>query len=148
MDVRMGIKTLLVSILLSVVLLAGITSCSRSKVINGIEVTELLLVVANEQNTDYCKMLRKAVEGDIPSIRQLTLLEISDGASYDHGAVIVDLIEQVGEDIFVQALDSISLKQKEQIKSYIKAGLEYGSHIEWNSQMFEDVFPKTYAFLN
>ena len=75
-------------------------------------------------------------------------MDISDGASYDHGAVIVDLIEQVGEDIFVQALDSISLKQKEQIKSYIEAGLEYGSHTEWNSQMFEDVFPKTYAFLN
>ena len=148
MDGRMGIKALLVSILLSIILLAGITNCSRSKVINGIHVSELLLVVANEQNTDYCKMLRKAIEGDFPSIRQLTLLDISDGASYDHGAVIVDLIEQVGEDIFVQALDSISLKQKEQIKSYIEAGLEYGSHTEWNSQMFEDAFPKTYAFLN
>lgn len=147
MDGRMGIKTSLVSILLSVLFLAGITNCSRSKVINGIHVSELLLVVANEQNTDYCKMLRKAIEGDIPSIRQLTLLDISDGASYDHGAVIVDLIELVGEDIFVQALESISTKQKEQIKSFIKAGLEYGRHTEWNSQMFENVFPKTYAFL-
>ena len=141
-------RSLLCDSLVFVLLLAGITGCNRSKVIKGIQVSELLLVVANEQNADYCKLLRKAVEGDIPSIRQLTLLDISDGAAYDHGAVIVDLIEQVGEETFIQSLDSISTAQIEQIKSYIEAGLEYGNHPEWDSRMFEDVFPKTYALLN
>lgn len=131
-----------------IILLCVFLSCSRHKEIDGISVSEMLLIVSKEQSIDYCSILHDAVNGDSLSIRRLASLDFYDSIAYDHGAVLVDLIMLIGEDAFVQSLNSIGTEQKEQVKSYIIAGLEYGSHTEWNYQMFQEVFPKLYAFVN
>ena len=69
-----------------------------SKVVNGIEISEVLLVHTKDRGIDYCEILSTATKGDEESIRELLLLEIYDAAGYDHGTVIVDLIKIVGED--------------------------------------------------
>ena len=73
-------------------------SCIRHEVVNGIVVSELLNSAAEKQNVNYSKLLKKAIEGDENSIKQLVLLNFYDASGYDHGAVIVDLIEIIGED--------------------------------------------------
>ena len=99
-------------------------ACSRQKEISGIEVSELLLVVLEEKNIDYCELLSEAIKGNESSIREISLLKINDGAAYDHGAVLVDLIELIGEDKFVQSIKSTSDIEKKWIKGYIEAGIE------------------------
>jgi hypothetical protein len=121
-------------------------NCSRQKVINGIVVSELLLIVSKERHINYCQLLNEATKGNVTSIKQLALLEIYDGVGYDHGGVIVDLIELIGEDKFIQSLAAITNEQKRNVKSYIEAGLEYGNNLQ--SKTFKKAFPKTYDFLN
>lgn len=140
-------KNICKKILLYVILLMCFTSCGN-KVINGIEVSELLLIVSEEQNIDYCRLLNEAVKGDDASIKQLALLEIYDGAGYDHGAVVVDLIALIGEDKFIHSIKTISIEQKKCIKGYIEVGLEYGNNTNLQAQTFKEVFPKIYDFLN
>lgn len=132
--------------LLSIVLFMCF-ACSGHKEINGIEVSELLLTISKEQNIDYCKLLNKALKGDESSIRQFVLLKFYDSAGYDHGAVLVELIEVIGEDIFIHSLTTITNDQKKWIKSYIEVGLEYGNNTNIKHRTIKETFPKIYQFL-
>ena len=76
------------------------------------------------------------------------MLDFSDGAAYDHGAVLVDLIEKIGEEKFVQSIKTINDSEKKWIKGYLEAGIEYGSNVNIKGQTLKDVFPKIYDFLN
>jgi hypothetical protein len=123
----------------------------RPKYVNGIYVSELAIIHSREQlKMNYCKLLKKATTKDANSIKQLTLLDFSSGAAsgYAHGAVIVDLIELIGEDKFIQSLSTISKEQKQVIKGYIEAGLEYGNNPNLQTQTLKEAFPKIYDFLN
>jgi hypothetical protein len=141
-------KVFVTKFLLFAVLSVCFTNCNRSKSVNGIVVSELLIIVSNGQGINYCKLLEKAINGDIGSIKQLSLLEFYDGIGYDHGSVIVDLIEIIGEDKFIQSLSTINKKQKQVIEGYIEAGLEYGNNPNIKSQTIKEAFPKIYTFLN
>ena len=122
--------------------------CCKSKVISGIYVSESLLIVSEEQGIDYCKLLSKAVNGDDVSIMQLSILKIYESPGYDHGAVIVDLIERIGEDKFIHSLKIVSAEQKNLVKWCIEAGIEYGNNPSLHGKAFKEVFPKVYIFLN
>lgn len=140
---KVFVKKLLLSIMLPVCLI----SCGN-KVINGIEVPELLLIASKKQNINYCKLLNESTKGNTASIRKLALLEISDGAGYEHGAVIVDLIEIIGEDKFIESLATMSKEQKQVVKGFIEAGLEYGNNPNLQTKTFKEAFSKIYDFLN
>lgn len=121
----------------------------KPRYINGIYVSELVIIHSREkQKINYCKLLKKATNGDIGSIKQLSLLEFYDGVGYDHGSVIVDLIEIIGENKFIQSLETINKKQKQIIEGYIEAGLEYGNNQNIQAQTVKEAFPKIYTFLN
>lgn len=122
-------------------------SCSRHEVVNGIVVSELLNSATEKQNVNYSKLLKRATEGDEKSIKQLTLLSFSDASGYDHGAVIVDLIEIIGEDKFIESLSLINYEQKQNIKAYIEVGLEYGNNEKIKAKTIEMAYPKIFTFL-
>lgn len=135
-------------ILISSIIVFLCCACWGHKEINGIEVSELLLVVSEEQNIDYCKLLNEATKGNESSIKEIALLDFSDGAAYDHGAVLVDLIEKIGEEKFVQSIKTINDREKKWIKGFLEVGIEYGGNVNMPGQTLKDVFPKIYDFLN
>jgi len=116
-------------------------------VVNGIYVSGLLLAVSGDKYINYCKLLRKATENDSASIRALTLLKFGDGTAYDHGGVVVDLIEIVGEDKFIQSLATINNMEKNKVSSYLMVGLAYGK-TEFQGKTLKEAFPKIYTFLD
>lgn len=128
------------------ILLILFTNCGN-RTINGIEVSELLLIVSKQQNINYCKLVYEATEGNQNSIKQLALLEINDGAGYDHGEVIVNLIEIIGEGKFLHSIGAIRDKEKWLIIGYIEVGLEYGYHPNLQTESFKEAFPSIYDFL-
>jgi hypothetical protein len=106
-------NVLVIKLLLFVILSVCFVNCSRQKEVNGIVVSELLLIVSKEQNINYCKLLNEAIKGNVSSINKLALLEFYDGVAYDHSAVIVDLINLIGEDKFIQSIKTTSKEQKQ-----------------------------------
>jgi len=116
--------------------------------VNGILVTSYLIDNASLRLINYRGLLERATKNDAKSIKKLTLLEFHNGIGYDHGTVIVSLIETVGEDNFIQSLTRINNEQKRKIRSYIKVGLAYGHNPNFENKTFEEVFPKIYIFLN
>lgn len=124
-----------------------INSCSNKCVIGNIEVSELLSTVAKEQSINYCELLKKALTGNEDSIKKLSLFEFNDAVGYDHGAVIVNLIFQIGEVRYIKSISTINGEQKDLINSYIDVGLNYGNNPKKNDKDLKNVFPDLYVFL-
>jgi hypothetical protein len=138
-------------LLLYAVLVYSAYNSDKPKYVNGIYVSGLVIIHSREQHKiNYCKLLKKATINDANSIKQLTLLDFSFGGAsgYAHGAVIVDLIEIIGEDKFIESIMTISKEQKQVVKGYIEAGLEYGNNPNLQTQTLKETFPKIYVFLN
>lgn len=87
-------------------------SCSGSRIINSIEVSELLLIVSEQQSINYSHLLNEAVNGEEVAVCQLALLDIYDCAGYEHGIVIVDLIVLIGEEHLSSHSRELSQKKK------------------------------------
>lgn len=138
---RMRTENRLLYISLCLAALLSFSCCSERRTINGIEVSELLNIVSREQNINYCKLLNKAIKGDDASVRQLALLEIYDGAAYDHGTVLVYLIKLIGEERFIRSLDTINDKQKNRIEGFLSAGLEYSNNPDIQFRTIKEEFP-------
>ena len=115
--------------------------------IEGVEVTGLLYLAAKNNSYDYCNLAYESVNGNEDALRMLCLLRIGDAAGYDHGAVIVDIINKVGTTKFIDALRGINKEEKELVKSYLAAGLEYGGEYSDFSTL-EQVFPEIAVFLD
>ncbi len=136
--------------ILSILLLCSlvlITSCSNKCDIESIQVSELLSTVAKEHSIDYCRLLKRAIDGDVGSIREISLLEFNDAVGYDHGAVLVDLVLRIGEGKYIEAISQFNDAEKNLIESYFDVGISYGNNSELTNKEFEDSFPKLYAFL-
>ena len=124
--------------------------CFGGKNVKGIYVQEeLKLVAEDEQGINYCQLLKKAIGGNQEDIKRLMLLDFSGAgaAGYEHGDVIVKLIDRLGEETIISSLGSqLTYKEKETIKSYINAGLEYGNNPH-QRQTLEEAFPRLNQYL-
>ncbi len=120
------------------------------KDVKGIYVEEELRIVTDDYHgISYCKLLNKAMEGNQEDIRKLMLLDFSaaGAASYDHGDVIVKLIDRLGEDTIISSLgNQLTKKEKGSIEAYISVGLEYGNNPH-HGQTLESVFPLINQYL-
>ena len=120
------------------------------KDVKGIYVEEELRIATDDYHgISYCELLNKAIEGDQKDIKKLMLLDFSGAgaASYDHGDVIVKLIDRLGEDTIISSLgNQLTKKEKGSIEAYISVGLEYGNNPH-HGQTLESVFPLINQYL-
>lgn len=115
---------------------------------NGNQTSDLLARVSREHNYDYCNLLEAALKGNKDSIKKLALLDLSDAAGYDHGAVLVKIILKVGNSKFINAISNISKHEKGIVEGYLNVGLEYGNDRKYERSSLKEVFPDIYSFLN
>lgn len=145
---RYLVKVLL--LLLIIIFFLGLLSCQNDicKLPNGEKTTDLLASVVHNRNYNYCKLLEQSLNEDSNAIKSLALLNFSDAAGYDHGAVLVEVIFKIGEKTFINAIECISKEQKAAIEGYLSVGLEYGYRKECENKTVKQVFPDVYSFLN
>jgi hypothetical protein len=119
------------------------------RTVNDIHVPGMLSFLSwKYYKINYSKLLEKAMMDDEKSIRRLVLLNFDGANGYAHGAVIVDLIEIIGEDKFIQSLTTIHSEPKRNVTSHIRVGLEYGGNPNFKGKTLEEAFPKIYALFN
>ena len=109
-------------ILLFLLVLYG---CTEGCNIKGIHVSQEMIDIGDMNNLDYCCLYRKALDGGTSSIRTFVFIDKFDGAGiYVHGVYLIRLIDRIGDDFFVKALEDINKEQKIWIETYIKAGMD------------------------
>lgn len=115
------IKTMLLGFLS-----VAIFGCNPKCEVKGIYATELLLTVASEKGIDYCDILSLATVNDTSAIKQLSLMNFENAVGYDHGIVLVELVEMIGEKNYINAIKELNPDELNRVESYFDVGLEYG----------------------
>ena len=132
----------IVAVILLIVIFWGLRDTEPAdQTVRGIYVSEMLNTYAYENcDVDYCDLLSDAVRKKNDAVKKLVLLDMEGSALSDHGCVIVDLIDKIGEESFVHELGSLSWDEEKKIITYLLAGLDY-TNGEHQGQKLEDAFP-------
>lgn len=108
-------------ILLFVVLLG----CTEGRNIRGIKVSQEMIDGGYMKGVDYCLLYGNALDGDISCIRDFSTIETFDGGFiYVHGVYLIRLIDRIGDNLFMKAIEGIEEDQKTIICTYIEGGMD------------------------
>lgn len=118
----------------------ALVSCNSNHCKNdaNIEVSELLYIHTSDRDIEYCKLLKGAISNNNSDLMKLLKLEILDGAAYDHGIVLYELVDYLGESKFIELTVNLTAKDRKAVLSYLRAGVEYDSK---NETPFNEKFP-------
>ena len=89
----------------------------------------------------YCNLINKALKGDKKSIIGLSKVKVFDFASYQHGAVLIEVIDDITESEYLKLTRSLSVEEKHLIYYYVMAGLEYTPNKKYSGKEIEKAFP-------
>ncbi len=118
-----------------------ILSCTQKSII---PISNTLEIGLGKEYLDYVELLNKAAEKDTSALRQFISIDyLYNGAGYDHGWVLLELMKIIGDKDFTKAIKSLNKKQFNILFEYIEAGLD--CHTE-KKQLFNQ-YPQTFKTL-
>lgn len=126
--------------------LFGITSCSKYNCSNNY-ISNYLLDYSIEKEYDYCNLFNSAKEGNEQHIKKFFLLPFYDGLAYEHGAVLLELIDVLGEKKIIESLKSINEKEKKLIQGYLMVGLDFTQNPKFKGKKLNVNYPSVHNFL-
>ncbi len=134
------LKQLIQSVLFCLLITScNYNSCSESI---GIKLDYHLFTKVKINGYNYCELVNKALKGDEKALLYLTRVRVADGATYQHGAVMIELIEHVSEEKFMNIIQEISFEDQSVLYySYLRAGLEYTNNPKYINKTSKEAFP-------
>lgn len=119
---------------------------SKSKTINGIDIPVQVLVVSSQHGFNYEDTLKSALNGNDYSMKRLSTIDFFDTSiGYEHGAILIEIINKIGEEQYLIAINDCSEKEKSIIRGDLMAGMEYGQH---HDKTMSEMFPKIAVYFN
>ena len=119
---------------------------SNVKTISGIKVPVQVLDVSSKHGFNYEKTLKSALNGNDCDLKKISTLDFFDtSVGYSHGAILVEIINEIGEDRFLIAINDCDKREKILLKGYLRAGMEYGKYPD---KTLSELFPKIGVYLN
>lgn len=111
---------------LAIVLL--LTSCSDYISVDGIHISTHLCEIAKENyGVNYANLLEESLEGNDDSIKGFVSLSFDGAYAYEHGEIIVELIDRIGSEQFLTTIETLNVADRTCLLSLIYAGMEYGT---------------------
>lgn len=96
----------------------------------------------------YCELVNGALKGDKDSILNLSKISVGDFGSYQHGVVLIEIIDIVTVDKYLMIVSSLSEKEKKQLYYTIWAGLEFTPNPKYKGKHIETIFPELKELLD
>jgi hypothetical protein len=106
-------------------ILVLLASCVQEPVI---PISDTLKYSLGNEYDGYVALINKSATKDSISLNKfLTINDIFDGSSYEHGWVLVQLMIKIGDSTFYKSVICLTQSQKESLKGFFRAGLDgYG----------------------
>jgi hypothetical protein len=96
----------------------------------------------------YCELVNEALQGDVGAIANLSKVEVHDGATYQHGRVLIKVIEKLSETKYIAVLANFTDKEKKLVYYSLWAGLQYNSDSRSQKAQFVEIaFPQLGKYL-
>ncbi len=113
-------------------ILSLLISCDNYVTVDGIQISNHLCEIAEERyGVEYAVLLEKSLANDKNSIREYASLSFDGAYGYEHGEIVVKLINRVGSEKFISAIDNIDEAGRNFLITSIQVGLEYGKTTEY-----------------
>ncbi len=97
----------------------------------------------NMNGKTYCVLVNEALKGDKESILELSKINVSDFATYQHGAVLIEVINKMTESEYLKIINQLDDKERKAIYySYVWAGLEFTPNPKYKKKHIEIAFPE------
>jgi hypothetical protein len=135
--IKKVVKILLISLLLC--------SCNRDNCSSrlGFDLDYHLFAKVSIEGISYCDLVNKSLDGSEEAIIKLSKVQVYDGASYQHGAVLIEVIDRVSEQRYLslikQNMGEIGLQ-----KIYYAAligGLDFTINKKYKGKTIDKAFP-------
>lgn len=124
----------------------NVDNCSKNL---GFKLDYHLFEYIKVDGDTYCELINKSLKKDSKAILKLSKITLNDGvSSYQHGAVLLEVIDKLGELRYCEIIDKMSEKEKRKVYYAILAGLDYTENPKYFGKKIEDVFPKLRKLLN
>ncbi|MFN5428963.1 MAG: hypothetical protein ACK5BO_13130 [Bacteroidota bacterium] len=118
-----------------------IASCTPKPVI---QIPDDLENSLGNRYSDYILKLNSAVKGDTSSLNNLIRYsDLYDGAAYEHGWVLIELMRKIGDDSFASALKKMNQSQLDNVNMYLMGGLD----MHKKADVIPKNFPKSFEML-
>lgn len=73
----------------------------------------------------YVKLVNRAKDKDTTALKELLLIDyICDGASYEHGDILIQLLKNLGDDFYSNVLKTVPADQKSILQDYFMVGMD------------------------
>ena len=96
----------------------------------------------------YCQLVNKSIQGDTLALKEIMLIsDIYDGAGYEHGCIMIEIMKAIGDNQFNKGLNRLSDSQKENVKQYIDVGIDFLSLTTQERNNMAKKNPMTYKTL-
>lgn len=106
----------------------------------GLQIDHKLIDTVKIAGKDYCEVLIAAFEGNEKDIVLLTTYNSKEGI-YQHGAVLIALIEKTGDERYTKIISTLPAKEKISLYHKISAGSAVYPDTKYKTQSFEVSFP-------
>lgn len=91
----------------------------------------------------YCELVNRSLNGEERAIILLSKVDIGDAAGYQHGAVLIEIIDLIGEEKYIDYYKNLSIYNRRLIYNlFLPVGLEYTNNKKYEGQKIEVAFPK------
>ena len=109
----------------------------------GFQISEHLFSDININGYSYYYIAEKAVcNEDLYFISLLSKVSVSDGATYEHGAILIEAIDHISEEKYLEIFSCLTKNEQTDIMNYyLPAGLDFTENprykrTEWVSEAF------------
>ena len=96
----------------------------------------------NVKGQSYCDIIKKSLNGEKEAIIDLSKVKVSDGASYQHGAVLIIVIDKLSESKYLEYISDLNQEEKSTIYYAIWAGLDFTNNQNYEGKRIEQAFPE------
>lgn len=130
-----------------VILILMVVSCNKEnhcKNSADIKIDSILLKMADG---NYCSLLNQAIDKDKEGIKQFSRLTADEKSGFYHGEVLIQLIDKLGEEFFIEAISDFNYQDKYKLRMYIYIGFFQMDLYRLKREKIENVFPKLAEFL-
>ena len=90
-----------------------------------IPISNTLEIGLGDRYNEYINVLNRAYDGDSIALGEFLKIDhISDGAGYDHGYVLLQLIKVQGDEKFAETLEKMDDKTVQTVCQYVEVGVD------------------------
>lgn len=91
----------------------------------------------------YCELVNQSLDGNEKAIISLSKVKVYDGAGYEHGAVLIEVIDKMSEQKYIDLLkgDFTTHDISKLFNTYIRAGMDFTDNPKYSRKKVEEAFP-------